>query len=296
MVNDSPLIVIVGETASGKSDLAMNIAKRYGGEIICADSWTVRKEVNIGTAKPTNQDRLIVPHHLLDIVQPNEDFTAAVFQRLAQKTIQQIHRAGKLPIMVGGSGLYINGVLYDYQFMPAGDRQLRLKLNHLTLSELQQKVYALKCDNSGIDMQNKRRLIRFIETKGLKPTKKSLRSNTIIIGIKIECATLNSRIVTRVDNMIQQGLADEALAISIKYGWQCEALKGIGYREWQNYFLGIQSLEKTKEIIIKSTMDLAKKQRTWFKRNNSIHWLSSPINYREVDDILTSFINNSHLF
>jgi tRNA dimethylallyltransferase len=124
-----PLLVIVGETASGKTELSLRLAKQFNGEIICADSWTVRREANIGTAKPTEEEGAAVPHHLLDIVAPDEDFTAAVFKRLANQAIGDISNRGKLPIMVGGTGLYVDGVIYDYGFLAAGDRTEREELN-----------------------------------------------------------------------------------------------------------------------------------------------------------------------
>src|ERR1022692_2160288 len=117
----SPLLVIVGETASGKTDLAIRLALEFNGEIICADSWTVRREVNIGTAKPTPKQQAMVAHHLLDVVGPDEDFTAAVFKRLANEAIDDIASRGKLPIMVGGTGLYVDGVIYDFGFLPAAE-------------------------------------------------------------------------------------------------------------------------------------------------------------------------------
>ncbi len=116
-----PLLVIVGETASGKTGLSLEIAGAFNGEIICSDSWTVRREVNIGTAKPTTEEKSRAPHHLLDVVGPDEDFTASVFKDLAVEAIDDISRRGRLPIMVGGTGLYIDSVLYDYGFLDEGD-------------------------------------------------------------------------------------------------------------------------------------------------------------------------------
>src|SRR5512146_3057155 len=140
MVAAPKLVVIVGETASGKSDLAVRVAKKFGGEIICADSWTVRKAVDIGTAKPTAAERTEIPHHLLDIAEPCEDFTAAVFKRLANEAIQDIANRGNLPILVGGTGLYIDGVIYDFGFLPAGDRKAREELNRFTNDELLKRI------------------------------------------------------------------------------------------------------------------------------------------------------------
>lgn len=289
--SNSPLLVIVGETASGKSALALRLAEQFNGEIICADSWTVRREVNIGTAKPTATERARVPHHLLDVAAPDEDFTAAVFKRLANRAIADIAARGKLPIMVGGTGLYIDGVIYDFGFLPAGDRGDRQELNALSADELLAQIEAAGIELGYVDIRNKRRLIRLLETEGAEPTKKELRANTLIIGIKPDRDELKARIRRRVERMIAAGLEQEVKALSTKYGWQCEALKGVGYRQWQDYFLGSQSLEQTRDRIISATVNLAKRQRTWFKRNNSIQWFSTPVNYMHLVDLITTFLN-----
>lgn len=285
----SPLLVIVGETASGKSALALSLAQRLNGELICADSWTVRREVNIGTAKPTDEERQLVPHHLLDVAGPDEDFTAAVFKKLANQAIENISKRGKLPIMVGGTGLYIDGVLYDYGFLPAGDRQDRQELNVLSQRELLTKISELGLELGDIDTGNKRRLIRLIETNGQKPTKQSLRKNTLVIGIKSDRDELNHRITKRVDAMIEEGLEAEVRGLVEQYGWDCEALKGVGYAQWKDYLEGQETLEITRQKIVKATQDLAKRQRTWFKRNKSVHWFPTPVNQTEVVDLVTTF-------
>lgn len=287
----SPLIVVVGETASGKSELALRLAQAFNGEIICADSWTVRREVDIGTAKPTAEEQALVPHHLLNVVGPDEDFTAAVFKRLANAAITDIAASGKLPIMAGGTGLYIDGVVYDFGFLPAGDRSDRAELNSLSLPELLRKVRDLKLATDSIDTGNKRRLIRLIETNGAIPSRKKLRDNTLIIGLETNREVLEGRVIKRVDAMLADGLEDEARTLAGRYGWDCEALKGVGYAQWQNYFLGAQSLPETRQKIIKATLDLAKRQRTWFRRNKSIHWFTTPVNWLELVDSVTTFLD-----
>lgn len=291
VIDNLPLIVILGETASGKSTLALELAQVIGGEIICADSWTVRKELNIGSAKPSMQDQLKIPHHLIDIVNPDQDFTAAVFKELATEKINEITLRGKIPLLVGGSGLYIDGVIYDYGFLPEGDRSTRTILNNLSNQELLNKLQELKINLDNIDIHNKRRLIRLLETNGQRPIKSELRKNTIILGIKTDPLILRQRISDRVNKMIEAGLEQEVQQLSIKYGWQAEGLKGIGYREWQDYFKQQQTLDQTKIKIINSTLNLAKKQRTWFKRNKSIHWLSAPVNINDVVEIVTTILN-----
>lgn len=289
MTKQPPLLVIVGETASGKSALALDLARQFDGEIICADSWTVRREVNIGTAKPTDKERKLVPHHLLDVAGPAEDFTAAVFKDLANKSIQDIADRGKLPILVGGTGLYIDGVIYNYGFLPAGDRNDRVELNKLTVTELLQRISDLGIELGDVDQRNKRRLIRLIETDGAKPAKQALRQNTLILGLKTDRDALNKRIAQRVDAMISAGLEAEVRQLVKRYGWDCEALKGVGYAQWRGYMEGQNSLDETRQKIIKATQDLAKRQRTWFKRNKSIQWFTTPVNQTQIVESVTTF-------
>jgi tRNA dimethylallyltransferase len=288
----SPLIVVVGETASGKSALALQLAQKYGGELVCADSWTVRRQLNIGTAKPSAREQSLVRHHLLDVVDPDDDFSAAVFKRLANAAIEDIARRGGLPILVGGTGLYVDGVLFDYNFLPAAGPGVREALNELTVAELLARIDVAGIELGDTDVRNKRRLIRLLETEGADQVKQPLRDNTLIVGLQPDREHLKERIILRVDAMLAAGLEAEVAALAQRYGWDAEGLKGIGYREWQLYFDGAQTLEQTRERIISSTVGLAKRQRTWFKRNKSIQWISTPVDYAHVDDIVTTFLNN----
>jgi tRNA dimethylallyltransferase len=283
-----PLIAIVGETASGKSDVAMELARKFNGEIICADSWTVYRGFDIGTAKPTLHDRAQVAHHLLDVADPAVGFSVAVFQRLARQAIADISRRNKLPIMVGGAGLYVDSILYDYSFLPPPSVGLREELNMMTIKELIMRMKSLSIDATGIDLRNKRRVIRLIENNGARPQKHSIREHTLILGLAVPRDMLRMRIALRVDTMLRRGLEAEARTLADLYGWEAEPMKGIGYREWREYFNDMQTLTDTRERIIKASMDLAKKQRTWFGRNPSIHWLSDR---SYIEEILTTFLN-----
>ncbi len=284
-----PLVVIVGETASGKSRLAVNLCQRINGEIICADSWTVRKGVDIGTDKPSAKDKKLIPHHLLDIIEPYEDFTAAVYKKLANKAIDEISSRGKIAVMVGGSGLYIDSVIYSYGFLSPGNPKMRQELNKLSINKLLNKIDDLKISiPENIDTSNKRRLIRLIESGGTLPKKGSLRDNTLVVGIKLSPNELKNSIEKRVEIMIEKGLENEVGTLSEQYGWECEALKGVGYKQWQRYFEGSQTLEETRQQIISATNNLAKKQRTWFKRNKSIQWFKQPIKIDEIVDLVTT--------
>lgn len=287
----TPLIVIVGETASGKSALALEFAQKFDGEIISADSWTVYRDFDIGTAKPSASELAQVPHHLLNIANPLEGFSAPEFKKRAVAAIENITAREKVPFLVGGTGLYVDSILFDYQFLAAPDAVLRQELSALSLDEIRQKITEKGIDTTGIDVRNKRRLIRLLETDGARPEKSALRENTLVLGVQVERDQLRARVADRVDTMLRIGLEDEVLALSQKYGWNVEPMKGIGYREWFEYFSGSQTLDQTRDRIISATMNLAKRQRTWFKRNNSIHWLTTEDKYTVAVDLLTTFLN-----
>jgi tRNA dimethylallyltransferase len=268
----APLVVIVGETASGKSAFAMELAESNGGEIICADSRTIYKGMDIGTAKPTPDEQQKVPHHCLDLVSPDQSFTAADFKAHAAAAIDDITNRGKLPIVVGGTGLYVDAILYDFTFRAPADKSLRAELNALNVSELQKRLA-----EQGIPLPNNplnpRHLIRALETGGEPAGRKPLRANTLILGIDPDRDELRVRIERRVDAMIEAGLEQEVRGLSDRYGWDVPPMQTIGYQEWKAYFSGTQSLEQTREFIVRATAAYAKRQRTWFRRNKSIHWL-----------------------
>ena len=284
----APLIVIVGETASGKSALAMKLAEKFNGEIIAADSWTVYKGFDIGTAKPSAADCQLIPHHLLDIRDPREGFSAALYKKLAAETIDDITKRGKLPIMVGGTGLYVDSVLFNYGFLPPGDPEQRKKLNKLSLAELLKVAEDADLDTSSIDTRNKRRVIRLIENNGAQPTRQTIRPNTLVLSLQLPRDQLKEKITNRVNGMFAKGLEQEVKKLSELYGWQVEPMKGIGYCEFRSYFDDQQDLDETKRQIIKSTIDLAKRQRTWLKRNKSIHWVKEQ---SEAVELTTTFLN-----
>ena len=288
------LLAVVGQTASGKSDLAMRIASSFGGEIISADSWTVYRHFDIGTSKPTIGQQKAVKHHLLDVRAATDGFNAPTFKQLAAKAIKDIQKRGKLPILAGGTGLYIDSLLYDFGFLESVSGESREELNQKSIAELFDLAASRGIDLTDIDIRNKRRIIRAIESGGQKPSKKALRPNTLIIGIKLEAEELNNRIEHRVDQMLAEDLENEVRELAKKYGWDVEPMKGIGYLQWREYFEGQQSLEQTRQRIISATKSLAKRQQTWFKRNPDIQWFDSGDKaYRTVRSVLNNQIMTS---
>jgi tRNA dimethylallyltransferase len=286
-----PLVAIVGETGSGKSDLAMRIAKKYDGEIICADATTVKKGMDIGTAKPSQKDRQEVPHHLLDLVEPDEPFSVAEFQKQASVVISDMHKRNRLPILVGGSGLYIDSILYNYSFLTTDSSTSRDQLNSLEINELIELIAKEHINTAGIDLSNKRRLIRLIETKGARGNRQSLIDGALVLGLIVNKDVLRDRIAARLELMLKEGLEEEVRNLSQRFGWEGETLKPVAYREWQDYFNGSINESELKERIIKDNLALAKKQRTWFKRNPDIEWLTTPVYWRDIVELMTTIIN-----
>ncbi len=287
-----PLIVILGETATGKTELAIEIAKRLNGEIINADSWIIRKEANIGTAKPSLSQQRQIKHYLIDCVSPDQEFTVAGYKKMALDAIDQIYQRNKIPIIVGGSGLYINSIIFNYSFRKdaTDDERKRSELNALSLDQLKNIALNKKLDLESIDSNNKRRLIRLIETNGAQNHDNKLRDNTILIGIKMDRSEHRNVVINRVEKMINNGLKEEVKYLSQKYGWDSEICKGVGYRQWKEYFDNQQDLEQTKLKIVQATINLAKKQRTWFKKNNYIKWFNYPLNIDEIIEYITTHI------
>lgn len=272
-----PLVAVVGPTASGKTDLAITLAKRYSGEVICADSRTIYRGMDIGTAKPTMIERTGIVHHGLDILSPNEAYSAAEFKNFAEKTTTEVCERGNLPIITGGTGLYLWAFLYNYSF-PAGTRNhFRTELEQKSLSwltaDLKQKDPEAYAE---VDLKNKRRVIRAIETAG-QPKNRStnLRNGCILVGLCPEFELLEKNIQKRTEKMVKQGLVNEVKKLVEQYGSNTESLQSVGYKEIIEYLNGSYSLEEAKRLISLHTRQLAKRQMTWFKRNKDIQWVET---------------------
>lgn len=268
------LLVIVGSTASGKSALALKIAKKYAGEIITADSRTVYKGMDIGTAKPTMADRAAVPHWGLDLVEPGQSYSAAKFKTYAKAKILDIQNRDKLPIIVGGTGLYVDGVVFDYGFVkPSGLR--RLVYSRLSDSKLHAIIGRHKWAMPE-NPQNRRHLLRNIERKGYVGSRTYIPpKGTLIIGLKLSDQLIQKRIQKRVETYFAGGLAAETIALSKKYGAKSiNRSGGIAYRVGLQLIAGNILAPQAKDDIQKTEWQYVRRQRTWFKRNPYIKWFS----------------------
>lgn len=269
-----PLVVIVGPTASGKSSVAMKLAAEFGGEIICADSRTVYRGMDIGTAKPTVEDQHLVRHHLLDVVDPDERFTAADFQYQARKAIDDIRSRGKIPFLVGGTGLYVDSVVLNYEFDNDYNPKLRDQLESMSIEQLHHycEINNIKLPENSM---NKRYVVRNIERNGsvVKSNKDNL-STSIIVGIATEKDELNNRIVQRTEHIFEDGVVDEAKLLGEKYGWNVPSMTGNIYPIAHKVLDGDLNIEQAKEKFITQDRRLAKRQMTWLKRNDFIQWKS----------------------
>lgn len=280
MENPKRLIVVLGPTGSGKSNLAVKLAKKFNGEVISADSRQIYKGMDIGTGKITKKEMKGIPHHLIDVVSPKKRFTVTQYRRLALAAINKIFKKEKLPIICGGTGFYIQSVI-DGITIPEvrPDQLLRFNLNKLNIKELFRKLKKIDPERAKIiDRNNPRRLIRAIEIvmKTGKPIpelkKNHLPYPVLIIGLKISKKELKARIGQRVEKMVKLGLEKEAKKFHLPI---------IGYQEW--------SLPNPKNLIIQHTVQYAKRQMTWFKRDKRIVWIK---NYKKAEKLTKNFLEN----
>jgi tRNA dimethylallyltransferase len=269
---DLPLVVIVGPTASGKSSLAIEIAQRFNGEIICADSRTVYKGMDIGTAKPSKLEQHTVPHWGLDLIDPDERFSVVDFKNYADKKIVEIKNRGRIPILVGGTGLYVDAVVFGYQFGASVNEKLKSKLQRMSINELHDycKEYQINLPEND---KNKRYVIHAIENANNKISRsvEPIYKN-IIVGITTDKNILRERITKRIEQLIENGVVDEAIKLGRKYGWNSESMKSNIYPLVCEYITKGTTVDELKKRAEAADWHLAKRQMTWLKRNKFIHW------------------------
>lgn len=289
------IIVIVGPTAVGKTYISVELAKKLNTEIISADSMQVYKEMNIGTAKVTKEEMKKIPHHMIDIVNPDEDYSVSDFNEAAQKIINKLLTNNKVPIIVGGSGLYVNSLIYDLDFGNAkSDEKLREYYNYYRKEHGEDALYdkLRKIDPRAaekIHKNNVKRVIRALEVYDITGhkfselntsiRKPSDKYECILIGLSMNRKLLYERINQRVDDMISKDLIDEVKALLNKgYNKNLVSMKAIGYKEIIDYLDGNKDLEEAIYTLKQNTRRFAKRQYTWFLRDENIKWF-------DIDDM-----------
>ena len=288
-MNDRKIIVIAGPTASGKTEYAIRLAQNTDGEIVSCDSMQLYKYMNIGSAKPTPEEQAAVKHWLVDEIDPREEFSVARYRDMAKDAINDILSRGKTPVIAGGTGLYLNSLLYDMDFSDA-DKDSEYRQTLMDEAELFGPEYLHKkleavdpVKASKIHPNNVKKVIRALEGasmgKGIAEFSE-LRTrtsdyDTLLIGITRDRDVLYDRINRRVDIMVSQGLFKEVEEL-LEMGLQEEdiSMKGIGYKEIIAYFDGVYSKEYAIEKIKQNTRHLAKRQMTWFRRYEDMHWIN----------------------
>ncbi len=281
------VIAIVGPTASGKTALSIELAKRFNGEIINGDSMQVYRGMDIGTAKIRPEEMNGISHHLLDIRDPDESFSVAEYQSLVREKIAEIQQRGKLPIIVGGTGLYVQSVLFDYRFSKQQvDEELRhalqVELEDLGPEAMHSKLMALDPDID-IHPNNTRRVLRALEIllSGEEKEDGSLARtpmyDELIIGLDVPRAELYERIDSRVDGMMEAGLLDEVRRLHDSELRDVQSIKAIGYKELYGYFDGMYPLEEAIVKLKRNSRQYAKRQFTYFRNKMPILWLDATI-------------------
>ena len=279
------VIAIVGATASGKTAYAVELAKKCNGEIISADSRLVYKGMNIGTAKPTKEEMQNIPHYMIDIVEPNIDYSVGLYAKEAKKCINNIISKGKTPLVVGGTGLYFRILLENYDLPNVKPNyELRNELDKLPYDELLKMLQNIDIDAANsLEKNDKKRLIRYIEivkltgqplhlSRGIKEKEFDIEW----IGLNFPREELYDRINRRVDIMIKQGLVDETIDLLQKYGRISNITDTIGYREIISYLDKQLTFEDAIDKLKQNTRNYAKRQLTWFRKNEDIIWNCYP--------------------
>lgn len=302
------LVVILGPTAVGKTALSIELAKKMKTEIISGDSMLLYRGFDIGTAKPTLTEMQGVPHHLIDVLEPDEEFNVTRFKELAGQKIAELNKAGKVPLLAGGTGLYVKSLLEDYQFNTAGsDNAYRQELEELAAVRGREYVHAMLAQvapqtAARLHINDFRRVIRALEVyhcggEVLSQENKlqsagELVYDALVVGLTMERSRLYERINKRVELMVENGLIDEVrhlLACGVPI--DCQAMKGIGYKEIAAYLQGEFSLDEAVDAVQKGTRHFAKRQLTWFRKMPYIVWYD--VGEMEMMDIMENIYNKA---
>jgi tRNA dimethylallyltransferase len=301
------LIIVLGPTAVGKSELALELAAEVGAEIINADSQQVYRYMNVGTGKPCAADRARVPHHLIDIVDPDQEFNAALFRRLALEAIDEIHRRGKSVCVCGGTGLYLKaltgGLFTGPEQSPGVRRQLAREIDEQGLGAVYRRLTEIDpAAHSRIHPNDRQRIIRALEVYQLtgKPMSEWQKEHgfgdqhfaTLKLGLQRGRGELYDLINERSARMIQDGLLDEVRDLIAKgYGLNLRPLQSVGYHQMGSVLQGTLTLEEAVEEMKRETRHLAKRQLTWFRRDHEIRWFHPQAQKQEAIELAKRFIS-----
>lgn len=309
MTEKKPLVILTGPTAVGKTALSIKLASEIGGEIISADSMQVYRQMDIGSAKIKPKEMGGIPHHLIDILEPEEEFNVCLFEKLALEAMEQIYERGHIPVVVGGTGFYIQALLYQIDFTEEEtDTAYRDKLwqlgeekgNHY-LHELLRKVDPESAEE--IHENNRKRVIRALEfyencgkpisTHNKEQRQKTSAYNSCYFVLTDDRKKLYERIESRVDQMLSKGLVDEVRTLKER---GCNAsmvsMQGLGYKEILEYLDGRCSLLEAVEKIKKETRHFAKRQLTWFRREKDVIWIDKQAFAYDEDAVLSCILEN----
>ncbi len=299
------IIIIVGPTGVGKTSMSIELAKRFNTEIISGDSMQVYKEMTIGTAKVTPEEADGIPHHMVDTFSYRDEFNVKVFQKEARKVIDELSNENKLPIICGGTGLYIKSLYYDYEFNEeVEDLEFKEFLKSRSIDEcwkMLQHVDPKACET--MHPNNTKRVRRAIMRAHLGKTKSEVEEtqehkeiyDAYVIGLTAPREIVYDRINQRVDIMFANGLEEEVQNLICKADdWNLQSLQGIGYKEWKGYFQGNNTLEEVSELIKKNSRNFAKRQYTWFNNQMNVHWYDiTEEGYKEtLFNDLDTWLNN----
>lgn len=301
-----PLIILTGPTAVGKTKLSIALARAVNGEIISADSMQVYQHMNIGTAKIMPEEMDGIPHHLVDILSPMEDFNIVLFQQMAKKAMQEIYKKGRIPILVGGTGFYIQSVLYDIDFTESEeDSEYRQRLWKIAGTEGEEALHQMLKDfdpgaAEQIHPNNVKRVIRALEfykntgtpisEHNEEQKKKESPYQFLYLVLDQDREILYDRIEKRIDQMLEQGLVEEVEYLR-KMGCHKEmvSMKGLGYKEILSYLEGERSLDEAVEILKRDTRRFAKRQLTWFRREKETVWIEKE-QFASEEEILAEIL------
>ncbi|MGI6169639.1 MAG: tRNA (adenosine(37)-N6)-dimethylallyltransferase MiaA [Christensenellales bacterium] len=306
----NPLLVLVGPTAVGKTAAAIELARRLDGEIVTADSVQVYIGMDIGSAKPDIRERAAAKHHMIDLVEPDVPYNVMLYKQAAVTVIDDIHARGKLPILAGGTGLYVNSLVYPMEFNEASyDEDYRESLRRFSdehgAEALHQRLACVDAEAAAsIHPNNQKRVIRALEVHHLTGRPFSSFQTTYreqpppydltMVGLTMPRSLLYERIEQRVEDMMAHNFLDEVATLLSKYPQDCHAFDSLGYRQLIAYMEGDYSLPEAIQQIKRETRRFAKRQFTWFNRDQRIRWYSV-LNYRRIEDMIVDIIQMENI-